>query len=90
MGVQPLVQGRLGKKRLVMAQIADTPQERRNRYLRLASEAETVTAKLTDPKAKAVCIDLTVSLMMMASEISEYEHTGKRLFSGVPYWTVMK
>jgi hypothetical protein len=77
-GVQPLTQGRLGKERLAMVPIAGTPQERRDRYLKLAIRAEITAVKFTDPKAKAACIDLTVSWMMMASEISENERGGKQ------------
>ena len=46
-----------------------TPQQRRDRYLKLAAEAETAAAKIRDPKAKEAWIDLTVSWMMMASDI---------------------
>ena len=70
-----------------MASIEATPKERRSLYLKFAAEAETTAANLTDPQAKAACIDRTVSWMMMASEISENERGGKRWFSGVPYWT---
>ena len=69
-----------------MIPAGDTSQERRNRYLMLAAKAETTAAKLTDPKAKEAWIELTVSWMMMASEISENEPSGKRLCSGAPYW----
>ena len=72
-----------------MPPIAGTPQERRDRYLKLATRAEITAVRFTDPKAKAACIDLTVSWMMMASEISENERGGKRLFSGVPYWSAV-
>ena len=72
-----------------MVPIAGSPQERRNAYLKLATEAETSVAELTDPKEKAACVDLTVSWMMMASEIFENERDGKRLCSGLPYWTVV-
>ena len=70
-----------------MALIAGTPQERRSLYLKLAAEAETTAAKLTDPTVKAAWIDSTVSWMMLASEISS-EHEGglKRLSCGEHYW----
>jgi hypothetical protein len=61
--------GKNRKVRLAMASIARTPQERRILYLKLAAEAEITAAKLRDPKVKAAWIDLTVSWMMMASEI---------------------
>jgi hypothetical protein len=67
---------------------AGARRERRRFYLDLAAEAETIAAKLGDPRARAAWIDLTISWMMIASEISpEREGSGKRLFSGVPYWT---
>jgi len=58
---------------LSMASSRGTPQERRKRYLRLAAEAEIAGARLNDPKAKAAWIDLAVSWMLMASEISPKE-----------------
>ncbi len=55
-----------------------TPQERRKRYLKLATEAEITAAKLNDPKAKAAWIDLAVSWMLMASEISAESKGGRK------------
>ena len=55
---------------LAMASSRETPQERRDRYLKLAAEAEINAARLSEPKAKAAWIDLAVSWMLMASEIS--------------------
>ena len=55
---------------LAMASSQGTAQQRRERYLKLAAEAEIAAAKLNDPKAKAAWIDLAVSWMLMASEIS--------------------
>jgi hypothetical protein len=69
-----------------MVPIAGTPQERRSQYLKLAAEAETSANKLTDPKAKAAWIDLSVAWMMMASEIFENAGGRKRLSSGAHYW----
>jgi hypothetical protein len=63
--------------RLAMASIAGTPQERRILYLKLAAEAEIAAAKLRDPKVKAAWVDLTVSWMMMASEIP-FENEGSQ------------
>jgi hypothetical protein len=53
-----------------MASSRGTAQQRRERYLKLAAEAEIAAAKLNEPKAKAAWIDLAVSWMLMASEIS--------------------
>jgi hypothetical protein len=76
--------------RLALESLAGTRQERRRFYLDLAAEAETIAAKLGDPKVRAAWIDLTISWMMIASEISPVEEgSGKRLFSGVPYWTAV-
>ena len=55
-----------------------TAQERRKRYLKLATEAEVTAAKLNDPKAKAAWIDLAVSWMLMASEISSESKGGRK------------
>ena len=55
---------------LDMASSRGTPQQRRERYLKLAAEAEIAAAKLNDPTAKAAWVDLAVSWMLMASEIS--------------------
>ena len=55
---------------LAMASSRETPQERCDRYLKLAAEAEINAARLSEPKAKAAWIDLAVSWMLMASEIS--------------------
>jgi hypothetical protein len=63
---------------LAMASSRGTPQERRERYLRLAREAEITAAKLRDPKARAAWIDLAVSWMLMASEISPPKKTGRK------------
>jgi hypothetical protein len=63
---------------LIMASSRDTPEQRRERYLKLAAEAEVTAAKLNDPKAKAAWIDLAVSWMLMASEISAGNHTGPK------------
>ena len=72
--------GKNRKVRLAMASIARTPQERRILYLKLAAEAEITAAKLRDPKVKAAWIDLTVSWMMMASEIpAENERRQRKL-----------
>ena len=62
---------------LNMASSRGTAQERRDRYLKLAAEAEISAARLSDPKAKAAWIDLAVSWMLMASEIS-VENKGGR------------
>src|SRR5580700_262902 len=70
MGINRYVQRALESESTArMASIARTPQERRILYLKLAAEAEITAAKLRDPKVKAAWIDLTVSWMMMASEI---------------------
>ena len=63
---------------LSMASSRGTPQERRKRYLRLAAEAEIAGARLNDPKAKAAWIDLAVSWMLMASEISPERKNGRK------------
>ena len=69
-----------------MVPIAGAPQGRRSQYLKLAVEAETSANKLTDPKAKAAWIDLAVTWMLMASEISEDDSGRKRLSGGAHYW----
>jgi hypothetical protein len=61
-----------------MASSRGTPQERRERYLKLAAEAEIAAAKLNDPKAKAAWVDLAVSWMLMASEISAEDASGRK------------
>jgi hypothetical protein len=61
-----------------MASSRGTPQERRKRYLRRAAEAEITAARLNDPKAKAAWIDLAVSWMLMASEISSESKSGRK------------
>lgn len=63
---------------LAMASSRGTPQQRRERYLKLAAEAEVTAAKLSDPKAKAAWVDLAVSWMLMASEISAENNTGRK------------
>jgi hypothetical protein len=75
------------EEQLAMAANARSPQERRSRYLKLAAEAETKANNLGDPKARAASIDLAVTWMMIASEISEKRGSCAPLFSGVPYWT---
>jgi hypothetical protein len=67
-----------------------TAQERRTLCLKAAAEAETAAARLTDLQAKAASIDLAVTWMMAASEISEYGEGRKRLCSGAPYWMAAK
>jgi hypothetical protein len=63
--------------------ITETPEERRNRYLKMAAKAEVAAAKIADPKAKAAWIDLAVSWMLMASEIpSQQERSRKRRSGG--------
>jgi hypothetical protein len=42
---------------LAIASSQGTAQQRRERYLKLAAEAEIAAAKLSDPKAKAAWID---------------------------------
>ena len=69
-----------------MVPIAGTPQERRSQYLKLAAEAETSANKLTDPKAKAARIDLAVTWVLMAIEISENDGRRKQLSGGAHYW----
>jgi len=61
-----------------MASSRGTPQERRKRYLKLAAEAEMAAAKLNDPKAKAAWVDLAVSWMLMASEISSDNKSSRK------------
>ena len=63
---------------LAMASSRETPQERCDRYLKLAAEAEINAARLSEPKAKAAWIDLAVSWMLMASEISAENKAGRR------------
>jgi hypothetical protein len=63
-----------------------TAQARRSLCLKAAAEAEAAAASLTDLQAKAASIDLAVTWMMAASEISEYEDGRKRSCSGAPYW----
>jgi hypothetical protein len=75
------------EEQLAMAAMARSPQERRSRYLKLAAEGEVKANSLSDPKAKAALIDLAVTWMMIASEISEKGGVCAPLFSGVPYWT---
>ena len=53
-----------------MSPVKETAQERRDRYLKLASEAEITAAKIRAPKLKAAWIELAVTWMLMASEIS--------------------
>jgi len=69
-----------------MVPIAGTPHERRSQYLKLAAEAETSATKLTDPKAKAAWIDVAVTWVLMASEISENDDGRKQLSGGAHYW----
>jgi len=69
---------------------AGTAQARRSLCLKAAAEAETAAASLTDLQAKAASIDLAVTWMMAASEISEYEDGRKRLCGGAPYWMAAK
>ena len=69
-----------------MVPIAGTPQECRIQYLKLAAEAETSANKLTDQKAKAAWIDLAVTWVLMASEISEIDGDRKQLSGGAHYW----
>ena len=69
-----------------MVPIASTPQNRRSQYLKLAAEAETSATRLTDPKAKAAWIDLAVTWVLMASEISEIDGGRKQLSGGAHYW----
>jgi hypothetical protein len=85
MGINRYVQRALESESTArMASIARTPQERRILYLKLAAEAEIAAAKLRDPKVKAAWIDLTVSWMMMASEIpAENERRQRKLDGGV-------
>jgi hypothetical protein len=73
-----------------MIPIVGTAQARRNLYLKAAAEAEAAAAGLPDSQAKAASIDLAVSWMMAASEISEYEGGRKQLCGGRPYWMVAK
>jgi hypothetical protein len=61
-----------------MASSRGTPQERRERYLKLAAEAEIAAAKLSDRKAKAAWVDLAVSWMLMASEISADDASSRK------------
>jgi hypothetical protein len=65
-----------------MASSRGTPQQRRERYLKLAAEAEIAATKLSDPKAKAAWVDLAVSWMLMASEISAEDANGRKRKSG--------
>ena len=53
-----------------MSPVKESAEERRGRYLKLASEAETTAAKIRAPKLKAAWIELAVTWMLMASEIS--------------------
>lgn len=69
-----------------MVPIIGTAQLCRRLYLKAAAEAEITAASLTDSQAKSASIDLAVSCLMAASEISEYEDGRKRWASGVPYW----
>jgi hypothetical protein len=73
-----------------MMPIVGTAQVRRRLYLKAAAEAEITAASLADSQAKAASIDLAVSCLMAASEISEYEDGGKRWCSGAPYWMVKR
>lgn len=68
-----------------MASSRGNPQERRKRYLRLAAEAENTAARLNDPKAKAAWIDLAVSWMLMASEISLEKKNDRKRKPGKDY-----
>ena len=61
-----------------MSSSQGTPQQRRERYLKLAAEAEVAAAKLGDAKAKAAWIDLAVSWMLMASEISPESKSARK------------
>jgi len=61
-----------------MASSRGTPQQRRERYLKLAAEAEIAAAKLNDPKAKEAWVELAVSWMLMASEISPENKNGRK------------
>ena len=65
-----------------MASSRGTPQERRERYLKLAAEAEITAARLNDPKAKEAWVELAVSWMLMASEISPQNKSGRKHKSG--------
>ena len=63
---------------LTMTSPRGNPRDRRERYLKLAREAEIAAARLSDPKAKAAWIDLAVSWMLMASEISSENKSGRK------------
>jgi hypothetical protein len=63
---------------LTMTSSRGNLQERRERYLKLAKEAEITAVRLNDPKAKAAWIDLAVSWMLMASEISSENKSGRK------------
>ena len=63
---------------LAMASSRGSLQERRERYLRLAAEAEITAARLNDPKAKEAWVELAVSWMLMASEISPQNENGRK------------
>jgi hypothetical protein len=63
---------------LAMPSSRGNSQERRERYLKLAREAEITAARLNDPKAKAAWIELAVSWMLMASEISSEIKSGRK------------
>jgi hypothetical protein len=67
-----------------------TAQARRSLCLKAAAEAETAAGSLTDLQAKAASIDLAVTWMMAASEISECGEGRKRLCSGAPFWMAAK
>jgi hypothetical protein len=63
---------------LAMPRSRGNPQERRERYPKLATEAEIAAARLNDPKAKAAWIALAVSWMLMVSEISAENKSGPK------------
>ena len=63
---------------LTMTSSRGNPLERRERYLKLAREAEITAARLNDPKAKAAWIEMAVSWMLMASEISCENRSGRK------------
>jgi len=56
--------------------ISGTRQQRRDRYLELAVEAEIAGAKVSDPIAKSAWIDFAVCWMMMASDICDWRSGG--------------
>ena len=52
----------------------DTPQQRRDRFLRLAADAEATAFRMGDPKTKKAWADIARSWTAMAKKIPPDDH----------------